>query len=149
MPVTKTDVRLGYCIVSNASISPEKSQRDLNYHVVKKHGAQKPNVTFKFELFNQGFPGFTLYDNIKNTQYGFLIKTAILDPEIIINHKNNMDLKEELRSCQHFLGDSELEMAAHKVFNYSVENLNETIVNGTLDRFIYHLQCARKVNLAF
>ena len=41
-------------------------------------------------------------------------------------------LREELRSCKHFLVDSELERARHKVFNHAVETLNETIVNEKL-----------------
>ena len=58
-------------------------------------------------------------------------------------------VREELRSCQHFLVDSELERARHKVFNYAVETLNETIVNQKLDNFFNNLKCAAKVNLAF
>ena len=47
---------------------------------------------------------------------------------------------------------SELEMARHKVFNYAVETLNETIVNEKLDRSFNFLKCAaqvKQVNLAF
>ena len=58
-------------------------------------------------------------------------------------------LREELRSCQHFLVDSELERTRYKVFNYAVETLNETIVNEKLDYFINNLKCAAKVSLAF
>ena len=58
-------------------------------------------------------------------------------------------LREELRSCQHFLVDSELERARHKVFNYAVETLNETILNEKLDRFFNSLKCAARVSLAF
>ena len=45
--------------------------------------------------------------------------------------------------------DSELERARHKVFNYAVEALNETIMNEKLDHFLKKLKCAAKVNLAF
>ena len=58
-------------------------------------------------------------------------------------------LRKELRSCQHFLVDSELERARHKVFNYAVETLNETIVNEKLDQFFNNLKCPAKMNLAF
>ena len=58
-------------------------------------------------------------------------------------------LREELRSCQHFLVDSELERARHKVFTYAVGTLNETIVNEKLDHFFNNLECAAEVNLAF
>ena len=40
-----------------------------------------------------------------------------------------------MRSCLHFLVDSELERARYKVFNYAVETLNETIVKEKLDYF--------------
>ena len=58
-------------------------------------------------------------------------------------------LREELRSCQNFLVDSELESVRHEVFNYAVETLNETIMNEKLDHFFNNLKCAPKVNLAF
>ena len=54
-----------------------------------------------------------------------------------------------MRSCQHFLVDSELERARHKVFNYAVETLNKTTVNEKLDHFFNNLKCAAKKNLAF
>ena len=55
----------------------------------------------------------------------------------------------QLRSCQHFLVDSELERARHKVFNYAVGTLNDTIVNEKLVHFLNNLKCAAKVKLAF
>ena len=58
-------------------------------------------------------------------------------------------LREELRSCQQFLVDSELERARHKVFTYAIETLNDKIVNEKLDHFFNNLKCAAKVNLAF
>ena len=57
-------------------------------------------------------------------------------------------LGEELPFFQHFLVDSELEKARHKVFNYAVETANETIVNEKLDHFFNNLKSAAKVNLA-
>ena len=58
-------------------------------------------------------------------------------------------LRGELRSCQHFLVDSELERARHKIFIYAVETLNETTVNEKVDHLFDNLKCAAKVNLAF
>ena len=69
--------------------------------------------------------------------------------ELIVGDVEDHSLREELRSCQHLLVDSELERARHKVFNYAVETLNETIVNEKLDNFFNNLKCAEKVNLAF
>ena len=57
--------------------------------------------------------------------------------------------REELRSFQYFLVDSVLESARHKVFNYAVETLNDTIVNEKLDHFFNKLKGAAKVNVVF
>ena len=72
-----------------------------------------------------------------------------VDVEHIVGDVEDHRLSEELRSCQHFLVDSELERERHRVFNYTVETLNETIANEKLDRFFNNLNCAAKVNLVF
>ena len=58
-------------------------------------------------------------------------------------------LREELRSCQHFLVDSELERAKHKLFNYAVETLNGTIVNDKLDLFFQQFEMCSKSESGF
>ena len=75
--------------------------------------------------------------------------TKVVDVEHILGDVGDHRLREELRSCQHFLVDSELERARRKVFNYAVETLNETIVNEKLDHYFNNLICAAKVNLGF
>ena len=75
--------------------------------------------------------------------------TRVVDVEHIVRDVDDHSLREELRSCQHSLVDSELERARHKVFNYAVEALNKTVVNEKLDHFFNNLKCAAKVNLAF
>ena len=75
--------------------------------------------------------------------------TRDVEVEHIVGDVEDHRLREELRFCQHFWVDSELERARHKVFNYAVETLNETIVNEKLDHFFNNLKCAAKVNLAF
>ena len=69
--------------------------------------------------------------------------------EHIVGDVEDHSLREELRSCQHFLVDCELERARHKVFNYAVETLNETIANEKLDHFLQQFEMCSKVNLAF
>ena len=71
-----------------------------------------------------------------------------MDVENIVGDVEDQRLREELRSCQRFLVDSALERARHKVCNYAVETLNETIVNEKLDQFFNNLKCAAKVNSA-
>ena len=76
-------------------------------------------------------------------------RTRDVDVERIAGNDEDHRLREEMRSCQHFLVDSALEKVRHKVFNYAVETLNETIVNEKLDHFFNNLKCSAKVNLAF
>ena len=72
-----------------------------------------------------------------------------MDVEHIVGDVEDLRLREEMRSCQHFLVDSELQRAKHKVFNYAVKNLNETLVKEELDHFFNNWKCAAKVNLTF
>ena len=76
-------------------------------------------------------------------------RTRDVDVEHIVRDVEDHSFREKLRSCQHLLVDSELERARHKVFNYAVETLNETIVNEKLDLFFNNLKYAAKVKLAF
>ena len=75
--------------------------------------------------------------------------TGDVDVEHIVGDVEDQSLREEVRSCQHFLVDSKLEMARHKVFTYAVETLNETVVNEKFDHFFNKSIYAAKVNLAF
>ena len=95
-----------------------KSQNDLNYHIAKKHSAPKPDITFKCNLCFQEFPGFYALRQHRNTQHGIQIesRTKDVDVEHIVGDVEDHRLKEELRSCQHFLVDSEIERARHKIF---------------------------------
>ena len=75
--------------------------------------------------------------------------TRNVNAEHKVGDVEDHSLREELRSCQHFLVDSELERARHKLFIYAVETLSETIVNEKLDHLFNNLKCAAKLNLAF
>ena len=147
----KRDVQLEHCIVPNVPISPQKSQNDLNYHVTKKHSAPKDDVAFQCKLCYQEFPGFYALREHRNTQDGMQIGPGTRDVDVlhIVGDVEDHRLGEELRSYQHFLVDSDFERARHKVINYAVEALNETIVNEKLDQFFNTLKCAAEANLAF
>ena len=75
-------------------------------------------------------------------------RTRDVDVEHKMGDVEDLRLREELRSRQYFLEDSEHERARHKVFNYAVETLNETIVNEKFDHFLKIFKCAANVNLA-
>ena len=125
--------------------------------MLEKHGARKPVITFKCTLCYLESPGFNALPQQKNTQHGFPIKSAKINPDDInllirtlsTNEVADKNLKEELSSFQHFQVDSELGRARHKVFNHAIENLNAKFVNENLDHFFNNLKCAAKVNLLF
>ena len=56
-------------------------------------------------------------------------ETRDLDVEHIVGDVEDHRVRKELRPCQHFLVDSELERARHKVFNYAVEKLNADFID--------------------
>ena len=116
-----------------------KSQNDLNYHIAKMHSAPKLDVTFKCKHCYQAFPGFYALRQHRNTQHGMQIGSGTRNQDVDVEHiagdVEDQRLREELRSCQLLLVDSELERSRHKVFNYAVETLNETSVNEKLDQF--------------
>ena len=103
------------------------SQNDLNYHIAKKHSTPKLDVTFKCKLCYKEVAGFYALRQHRKMKHGMPIRygTGGLDVEHIVGDVEDQKLREELRSCQHFLVDSELERARHKVFNYAVETLTE------------------------
>ena len=76
-------------------------------------------------------------------------RTRDVDAEHIVGNVEDHSLREKLCSCQHVSVDSDLERARHKVFNYAVETLNETIVNEKLVHFFNNSKFAAKKNLAF
>ena len=145
----RCSVRTLYCTqCRNFSV---KSKNDLKYHIAKKHSAPQPDLAFKCKLCYQEFPGVYFLRQHRNTQQGMQIgsRTRDLDVEHVVGDIEDQWLREELPCCQHFMVDSVLERARHKVFNYAVEILNETIVNEKLDHFFNNLKCAAKVNLCF
>ena len=105
-------------------------------------------VTYKCKHCYQQFLGFYALRQHKNTQNGFPIKSASVDPEAVINEMD-LNLEEELHSYQHFLMGSELEIVRYKVFNYAVEKHNKTVVSQKLDLSSIFLKCATKVDLAY
>ena len=121
-----------------------KSQNDLNYHSAKKHSAPRLDVSFKCKLWYQEFPGFYALRQHRNTQQGMQIRsgTRDVDVEHLVGDVGDQRLRKGLRSCQHFLVDSELEKARHNVFNYAVKTLKKQSWTRNLTIFptIWNLQ---------
>ena len=126
-----------YLVLCSLSQILHKSQSDLNYHIAKNKSALKPDITFKCKLCYQKFSEFYALRQHRYTQHGMQIGsgTRVVGVKHIVGDVEDHRLREELRSCQHFLVDSEIERERHQVFNYAVETLNETIVIEKLDHF--------------
>ena len=128
-----------------------KITKNPNYHIDKKQSAPKLDVMFKCKLCCQESPGFYALRQHRNTEHGMQIGsgTRYVDVEHRVEDVEDHRLREGLRSSQHFLVDSELERAKHKVFNYAIENLNAKIVDKKFDHFFNNLKFAAKMDLAF
>ena len=102
-----------------------KTQKDLNCHIAKKHSAPKHDINFRCNLCYQKLPGLYASRRHRITQHGMQIgsRTKDVDVEHTVGCVEDHRLKEELRSCQHFVVNSEIEKARYNVFNYAVENL--------------------------
>ena len=76
-----------------------------------KHSAPKLHVNPKCKLCYQEFPGVYVLRQHRKTQQGMQIGagTRNVDVEHIVGDVEDQKLREELRSCRHFLVDSELE----------------------------------------
>ena len=125
-------------------------QDDLIFHIAKQHSAGGPSKTYKCNLCHAEFPGFYALRQHKNTQqgkqYGF--GASNIDVEDKVVDVDDQSLREELRSCRHFLIDSEIQKGRHSVFNFAVNNLTAQVIEEKLDRVLDKLKCVAKLNLA-
>ena len=124
-----------------------KYQNDLSSHFCHKHNAPKTDATCKCKLCYQMLPTFTFrqFRHQKKTHDVFLIKRTNACSEATLIEVDVENLEEELRSCQHFLVVSELELR-HKVFNHATENAVATIVDKRPEHIFNNPKIAPKVN---
>ena len=125
-----------------------KSQNDLNYHIAKKHGATKPAVAHICMICKVKFTDFYALRQHKSQVHGHTIKTSD-DSSPLLEGIDDDSLKEELRACQHFLVDSQLEKGRQRVFNFALNSFSAEKINSKLDYVFQQLKCAAKINLAF
>ena len=139
LPVKRKDIQLEPCIAPSLPFSP----------LLLKTASQSLSLPTAVNFVTKNFKDFTKLGQHKNTPHGSPMNAANVEPYNINNEVDDPNLEEELRSCKCFLVDFELEKAKHKVMNYAVENLNETLVSDKLDHFFNNLKSAAKMNIAF
>ena len=147
--VTGRNVRLSYFIVPNVSISPPNSKLIWIIISLRSTAFQNLMLNSRAIFVTKSFHAFTRYNYIKAANMVNLIKSTIVESDVIINEMDDMNLKEELRSSQSFLVHSEVEGARHKVLSYAAEKFKAKVVDEKLDHFLNNLKCAVKINLAF
>ena len=78
-----------------------KSQKDINYHIAKKHNAREPDVTFRCKHCSQEFPGFYALRQHRITQHGMQVGSRTIDVNVehIVGDVEDHRLIEVLRSC--------------------------------------------------
>ena len=135
-----------YC--ANCPNFSTKSRDDLNCHIAKKHATPPLKNAHKCKICFKEFSGFYALRQHKRSKHGLQMKSAELDVSNLLEDDDG-DLTEELQPCQRFLVDSELEKGRHRVFNFAMSTLDNSLINKKLDLEINGLKCAAKVNLAF
>ena len=112
------------------------SRDDLNNHIAKKHATPRAKNTHKCKVCFKEFSGFYALRQHKTSKHGLQMKSAELDVSNLLDD-DNADLKEELQACQHFLVDSELEKGRHRVFNFVMSTLDNSLIIKKLD-FVFN-----------
>ena len=146
---TRRDVRLDHCIGPIVPFSTQNLKMILIIILPRNTAPQNLMSLPSRNFFIQNFQDFTLYVNMekRNTECRSDQGQVVWMRGIMGHIRGDVEdhsLREQLRSCQHFLVDSEIERARHKVFSYAVETLNETIVNEKLYHFFNKFKCAAK-----
>ena len=125
-----------------------QSRDDLNYHIAKKHAIPPLKKTHKCKNCLKEFSGFYALRQHKASEHGLQMNSTEFDVSNLLED-DDADLKEELQASQHFLVDSELEKGRHRVFNFAMSTLENSLINQKSHLVFKGLECAAKVNLAF
>ena len=127
-----------------------KSRDDLKYHIAKKHSAAGPKNNHTCKDCSIEFPSFyslrhhkQRYHRAENTSSG-----EKADMQSLADAGDDKSLEEELKSCIHFLVDSEIQKGGHSVFDFVVSNFTAQVIEEKLDRVLDNRKCAAKLNLA-
>ena len=142
---------MGTLFCPNCPNFSTKSKDELNYHLAKKHAPPNVDALNKCKDCGEEFLSYYSWRLHRIEKHG--ARTQIgAGPDVnmeLFGVENDQSLAEELRSCRHFLVDSEIEKGRHRVFNFAMNNLNIEHVKEKLDVVFNKLTCAAKINLAF
>ena len=135
-----------YC--ANCPNFSTKSRDDLNYHIAKKHSAAGPKNNHTCKECSTEFPSFyslrhhkQCYHTAETTSSG-----ETVDMQSLADTGDNKSLEEKLKSCRHFLVDSEVQKGG--IACSILLSTTAQVIEEKLDRVLDKLKCAAKRNLA-
>ena len=123
------------------------SQVVLNYHNAEKHATPRVKNTHKCKVCFQVLPVFFALRQHKTNEHGIQIKSTEFEVNNLLED-DDADLKEDLQACQYLFVDSEFEKGKHRVSNFTMSTLDNSLINRKLDLVFKRLECAARDNLA-
>ena len=127
----------------------------MNYHLAKHHAPKDVKLSTVCTVCLEEFPSFYSLQQHKRRKHKTSTKVGtksseklkeVLESEEL--DQNNEQLQQELRACQHFFEDTEMENGRHRVFNFKLSKLDPNEINEKLKEVFEKLNCAAKLNLA-
>ena len=110
---------------------------------------QNPLSPSTVNFVSKKLQALTLCDNIEAVTWSSHEVIQPLTGFIFCEKLTIQFSKGELRACQNFLVDSELENRRQLLFNFGLSAFIPSLVNKKLDYVFKELKCATKFNIAF
>ena len=128
-----------------------KSKEEMGYHVAKKYSQPIPKQS-SLSFLRTRSPSYYSLQQHRRKEHGAKLRKpsdTVADMNKIVEEEgeDGENLKEELRACQHFLVDTEMENGRHQVFTFQMSKLDTKIINENLEVF-NKLDSAAEIHLA-
>ena len=124
------------------------SQVDLKDHLAENNPRVRVKTTDKCEKCLEEFSGFYALGKHRSSQHGIPIMTSSFDMDTLLEDIDDVDIKEALNSCNHFLVDL-VEKGRNCVFNSGMSSFNNSFLNEILHHVFNQLKQAANISLAF
>ena len=129
-----------------------KTKRELDYHIVKKHGKESLTKNFTCNECLQTFHNFYALRKHKRahetqSQPNSTNSNKIKLDTIMGDHANEQ-LREELRNVEHFLVDSQTIRGKQHVYNFAITKLSPEVMAEKLRDVFLKLDSTAKINVS-
>ena len=128
-----------------------KFPAEMNSNNAKKYSKATACVVQKCQICDQDFQSFFLFRDHKWKEHGAQRGSAAQSADVAKNmgYSDQKSLKEELKTCKHFLVDIEMENGRHRVYNFVKDTLDPKYLLEKLWVVFDSLKYAAKLNAAF